>query len=193
MTPGAARVGIATLFIGLSSIVGRAGTNATTLAPTAAQLKPLQGSWEGFSAGHEAAGKITVTISGNSLEYQGATAKDRYTSTFTLNTDTYPAQIRSTITEGPSRSDAGHPVYAIYKIVDETLTLVGIEGSGEEPPKSFSDDKPLFNASDGTLQIFGQEGSLPEKARVPEGSGIFRYDLKRRRPASDKTEPSKAK
>jgi hypothetical protein len=39
-----------------------------TNQPTAAELQPLQGTWEGFMAGNEAHGKYTIKITGNSLQ-----------------------------------------------------------------------------------------------------------------------------
>jgi hypothetical protein len=40
-----------------------------TNQPTAAELQPLQGTWEGVLVGQEKDGKITMTITGNSLHY----------------------------------------------------------------------------------------------------------------------------
>src|SRR5260370_1603815 len=50
----------------------------TLAAPTAAELKPLQGYWEGEGAG----GKCSITITGNSLLYPAGT--NWFETTFTL-------------------------------------------------------------------------------------------------------------
>src|SRR6185436_8273901 len=122
----------------------------TTDQPTAAELEPLQGSWEGVLVGQEAAGKISITITGNSLHFQGLSASQRYETTFTLPAGTYPQQLRATIKDCPEPcDDIGKVVFAIFKIEDGTLTLVGIQASAEQPPKTFGEipgfeDKRIF-------------------------------------------------
>ena len=106
----------------------------------AAELQPLQGSWEGVMVGQEAAGKISITITGNSLDYKRQGSAQWYKAAFTLPPGTYPPQIQATIKDCPEPcDDIGKVVYAIFKIEDGTLTLVGIQGSGVEPPKSFGE------------------------------------------------------
>lgn len=118
--------------------------------PIAAELQPLQGSWEGVMVGQEAAGKISITITGNSLDYQRQGSTQWYKTTFTLPAGTYPPQLRATINDCPEPcDDIGKVVYAIFKIEDETLTLVGIQASAVEPPKTFGeipglDDDRIF-------------------------------------------------
>jgi hypothetical protein len=107
--------------------------------PTAAELQPLQGTWEGFMAGNEAAGKITVTIAGNSLRFQ-RDADFWFDTTFTLPAGTYPQQLHSTIKDcAEPCDDVGKVVFAIFKIEEETLTLVGIQATAAEPPKTFGE------------------------------------------------------
>ena len=126
--------------------------------PTAAQLQPLQGTWEGFMAGREADGKITVTITGNSLRFHRDT-DFWYETTFTLPA-TYPPQLHATIKDCPEPCDEiGKVVFAIFKVEDETLTLVGIQASAAEPPKTF--------------------GEIPGF----EDNRIFRYKLKKAQPS----------
>ena len=128
--------------------------------PTAAQLQPLQGSWEGVLVGREKAGKISITIKGNSLHFQGLNASEWYETTFTLPAGTYPQQLHATIQdcEEPC-DDVGKKVYAIYKIEDGTLTLAGIQATAKEPPKTF--------------------GELPGF----EDDRVFRYKLKKAQPS----------
>lgn len=124
--------------------------------PPAARAHPLQGTWEGVQKGHE--GKYTITITGNSLHYQGPDPKEWYETTFTLPVGTYPEQLHATITKGPDPAAIGQVVFAIFKIADGTLTIVGFAGGPEDAPISF------------------------------EGSQSFRYDLQKVQPQKQKTE-----
>ena len=124
--------------------------------PTAAELQPLQGSWEGVLVGQEAAGKVSITITGNSLHFQGLSTDEWYETTFTLPAGTDPQQLHATIKDCPEPcDDIGKVVFAIFKIEDGTLTLVGIQASAAEPPKTF--------------------GEIPGL----EDNSIFRYTLKK--------------
>jgi len=105
--------------------------------PTAAELQPLQGSWEGVLMGQEAAGKISITITGNALHFQGLNPTEWYETTFTLPAGTYPQQLHATIKDcAQPCDDIGKVVFAIFKIEDGTLTLVGIQATAVEPPKT---------------------------------------------------------
>ena len=127
--------------------------------PTAAELEPLQGLWEGVLVGEEAAGKVSITIKGNSLHFQGLNG-DEFETTFTLPRGTYPQQLHATIRNCPdSCPDIGKKVFAIYKIEEGTLTLVGIQATATEPPKTF--------------------GEVPGI----EDNRIFRYKLKKAPPS----------
>lgn len=132
----------------------------TTNQPTAADLQPLQGSWEGALVGQEAAGKVSITITGNSLHFQGLNPDEWYETTFTLPTGTYPQQLHATIKDCPHPcDDIGKVVLAIFKIEDGTLTLVGIQATAVEPPKTFGEFPGL------------------------EDNRIFHYKLKKARPS----------
>ncbi len=111
-----------------------------TNQPIAAELQPLQGSWEGVLVGDEASGKVSITITGNSLHFQRLSMDDWFETTFTLPAGTYPQQLHATIKNCPEPCpDIGKVVFAIFKIEDGTLTLVGIQASGVEPPKTFGE------------------------------------------------------
>src|SRR5215213_4717377 len=112
----------------------RAQDAPATTQPTAAQTQPLQGSWEGVQVGQEPAGKYTLTITGNSLHFQGPKTDDRYEATFTLPAGTVPQQLHATITESSNPDDIGRVVFAIFKIEGGTLTLVRF---GRNPPMIF--------------------------------------------------------
>src|SRR6185436_20415463 len=105
--------------------------------PIAAELQPLQGSWEGVLVDQEAAGKVSITITGNSLHFQGLKPTEWYETTFTLPAGTYPQQLHATIKDcSHPCDDIGKVVYAIVKIEDGTLNLVGIQATAGEPPKT---------------------------------------------------------
>lgn len=84
--------------------------------------------------GQESAGKYTITITGNSLHFQGPKTDDRYEATFTLPAGTVPQQLHATITDSSNPDDIGLVVSAIFKIEDGTLTLVRFGGN---PPITF--------------------------------------------------------
>ena len=107
--------------------------------PTAKELQLLQGTWEGFMVGEEANGKITITITGNSLTFHRDT-NFWFETTFTLPAGTNPNQLRATIKDCADKKSIGEVVPAIYKIEDRTLTLAGEPQGGSkafEDPGSF--------------------------------------------------------
>jgi uncharacterized protein (TIGR03067 family) len=150
-----------------------------TNQPTAAELKPLQGTWEGVLVGQESAGKIIITFTGNSLRFQGLNTNEWYEATFTLPTETNPQQLRATITGCPRTNDIGTVVGAIFKIEDGALTLAGIQDRDQEPPKSFGDDKPLSKIADGPFTLSGSVPGVLDGAKAFEDNTLFRYELRK--------------
>ncbi len=109
--------------------------------------------------GHEADGKVTITITGNSLRFRRDT-NFWFDTTFTLPAGTYPQQLHATIKDCPEPcDDVGKVVFAIFKVEGLTMTLAGIQASSVEPPKTF--------------------GEIPGI----EDSRIFRYKLKKAPPS----------
>jgi len=106
----------------------------STPAQLAAELKPLQGYWEGEGAG----GKCSITITSNSLHYRNSAGW--FKTTFTLPVGTDPQQLHATIKDSspPSTNAIGTVVFAIFKIEDGTLTLAEDDMS-DKPPKTFAD------------------------------------------------------
>jgi uncharacterized protein (TIGR03067 family) len=141
----------------------------TTNQPTAAELERLQGSWEGVIVGQEAAGKISINITGNSLHFQGLSTNQWYETTFTLPAGTNPQQLHATIKGCPQPDAIGKVVFAIFKIEDGTLTLAGIQASAVEPPKTFGEGQGF------------------------EDHSIFRYELKKVQLQKKVTQPPKSK
>lgn len=158
-----------------ASFIATAGEQLTTKAkcvvnqPTNAELQLLQGTWEGAVVGDNSHGKITITITGNSLHFQRDT-NFWFATTITLPAGTDPKQLYATI-KGcpPSQADSiGKVVGAIFKIEDGTLTLAtgGSDSSPEGPPKSFE---------------------------ATEDKGLTRYELRKVQPHKQNSEPPKSK
>jgi uncharacterized protein (TIGR03067 family) len=127
-----------------ASFIANAGEELTTKAkcvvnqPTNAELQLLQGTWEGVMVGNESQGKITITITGNSLHFHRDT-NFWFETTITLPAGKDPKQLHATI-KGcpPSQAESiGQVVRAFFKIEDGTLTLATIGDDAEETPKSF--------------------------------------------------------
>ena len=109
-----------------------ARANGATNQPTAAELKPLQGDWEGEGAG----GKCSITITGNSLHYRNNAGW--FQTTFILPVGTDPQQLHATIKDcSPPTNAIGTVVFAIFKIENETLTLAEDDMS-DKPPATFA-------------------------------------------------------
>jgi hypothetical protein len=168
-----------------------AQTTGTTNQPTAVELQRLQGSWEGV--GKESAGKISLTITDNSLRFQGLSTNDWYETTFTLPAGTAPEQLHATIKGCPQPDAIGKVVFAIFKIEDGTLTLAGIQDSAVEPPKTFEEDKSLFKVEDATFNFVGRKPSVLDGPLGFEDNSIFRYDLKKVQLQKKVTQPPKTK
>src|SRR5688572_8566940 len=99
-------------------------------------LRPLQGTWEGFSLNQEkpdgppvkGTNTITVTVTGNSLHFQRDT-NFWFETAITLPAGAEPQQLHATIKRGAS--SVGEVIVVIFKIEDGTLTLATDNGSGE--------------------------------------------------------------
>src|SRR5580765_4351322 len=88
---GALAFSFAALFTACPSSPTQTAAEPSTPTPIAAELKPLQGDWEGEGAG----GKCSITITGDSLHYRVGTTW--YKTTFTLPAGTDPQQLHATI------------------------------------------------------------------------------------------------
>jgi len=108
---------------------------------TAADLRRLQGHWEGSG---ESSGE-SISITGNSLNYH-RDANFWYKTTFTLLEGTDPQVLRITIKDcsGEPPAAISKVVFALFKIEDGTLTLAspynGEAGRPQRQPKSFEDE-----------------------------------------------------
>ena len=132
--------------------------------------------------GHEASGKISITITGNSLHFQGLNTNDWYETTFTLPAGTYPQQLHATIKDCPQPcDDIGKVVFAIFKIEDGTLTLVGIQASSAEPPKTF-----------GEIPGFDNDRIFRYKLKKAQPS-ILRDEIKKVQPQKKVIQPPRSK
>ena len=116
----------------------------------------LQGTWEGVEKGEEGKGKSTMTVTGNSMHFQGADKEEWYKATFKVLPSKDPQQLQATITESPAKEFVGKTSTAIFKIEDGTLTLSGKKpGTSGTPGASSSGssgrpDRPRSSASRST-------------------------------------------
>lgn len=166
--PIIALVCLVATFLAMAGEEPTAKTKGAVDQPTAAELQPLQGTWEGAAVGEGSHQRITVTITGNSLHFH----RDKdfwFETTITLPAGTNPRQLHATIKGCPpsQASSIGQVVGAIFKVEEGILTLAtGGDGSGEPPtPKSFE---------------------------APEDKGLTRYELRKAQPQK-KNNPPKAK
>jgi len=139
---------IITVICVVAPFIANAGEQLTAKAkaaanePTAVELQPLQGTWEGVLVGDTAHQKITITITGNSLHFHRDT-NFWFETTFTLPPGKDPMQLHATIKGCPPSQGVsiGQVVRAFFKIEDGTLTLATIGDDAEETPKSFEATK----------------------------------------------------
>jgi hypothetical protein len=106
--------------------------------PIDTELQALQGIWEGIMVGHESDGKITITITGNTLHFH-RDANFWFATGITLPADKDPKQFHATIKDCPpsQASSIGEIVRVFYKIEGGILTLATIGDDTEETSKSF--------------------------------------------------------
>jgi len=97
----------------------------------------LQGTWKGYEVGRATDGTCRLVISGNTLDYRGASANDWCKGTFTLREDTTPKQLVGVMSECDDPQYVGKTVHAIYRIDADTLTLAGSEPGSAEVPAGF--------------------------------------------------------
>jgi len=112
----------------------------STPTRTAADLRRLQGYWEGD--GREGNGprlKCSITITGNALHFYRDT-NYWFETTFTLPAGTAPQQLHATIKDASHRDHIGAVVFGIFKIEDGTLTLAALDHKAELP-ESFADEQ----------------------------------------------------
>jgi hypothetical protein len=128
---GALALSLAALFTACRSTPAQTAAESRTPTPITAELRPLQGDWEGEGPG----GQCSITITGNSLHYRAGA--NWWKTTFTLPAGADPPQLHATITDSSPPNGIGQVVFAIFKIEDGTLTLA--VGMPDEPPKTFPD------------------------------------------------------
>lgn len=132
----------------------------TTHSPTASELQHLQGHWEGDGA----AGKCSITITGNSLHFYART-DFWFKTTFALPAGTDLQQLHATIKDSsPPTNGIGQVVVAIFKIEEGTLTLAV---DGDEPPKAFPGASSLYTLKKVQPQRRNAEASTSKEPETP--------------------------
>jgi uncharacterized protein (TIGR03067 family) len=171
--------GLTALLLFLPCVLTNAPAADTTNQQAAVELQRLQGAWEGVLLGQESAGKVSITITTNSLRFQGRDKHDWYVAKFTLLTETNPQQLHTTITGAHQTNHIGSVVRAIFKIEGETLSLAGIQDNDQEPPKTFSEPKPAVKSPNGPLDLSGSALGGLVTAKPFEDDTVFRYKLQK--------------
>jgi uncharacterized protein (TIGR03067 family) len=118
----------------------RAEDPAKPAAAQDPQTAALQGKWEGVEVRREDAGKCTLTIRGNTVEFQGGNKDEWYKGTFTLPANTTPLQMDATIKDCPAPQAIGLVAHASYKIENGALTLISYRPGTPSAPKDFVGD-----------------------------------------------------
>lgn len=129
---------IAAVFIANAAEQPTATAKVAVNQPTAADQQLLHGTWEGVMVGQEKDGKITITLTDNSLHFHRDT-NFWFETTITLPAGKHPKQLHATIKGCPpsQASSIGQVVRAFYQIEDGTLTLATMGDDAEETPKGF--------------------------------------------------------
>ena len=99
-------------------------------------LSKLQGIWVGEELGG-GKGECRVTISGDSMRFQGARPQEWYVGKLTLIPNTNPRQATVLIAECGIQKYVNQTAKAIYKIKGKTLTIAGNEPGNEVVPTAF--------------------------------------------------------
>ena len=120
---------------GGTAIAVKAAHGSTTTA-SAGSDAALQGTWVGQETGRRQ-GEIHLTVSGNSMKFQGASAEEWYEATLTLKTDANPKQAVARVEKCPFQQYVGKTANFIYKIEGKTLTLAGTEPGSDDSPTGF--------------------------------------------------------
>lgn len=154
-------------FAGLTALTLLALSSAALLtadqnitSPADAELKRLQGYWEGEGEG----GKCSIAITNSTLFYRAGTSW--FQTTFILPKSTDPRQLHATITESsaPKDNSVGTVVTTIFKIEDETLTLVTFHGSEKPSPEAFDNVPGRYTVKKAQPP---KENNEPKKANEP--------------------------
>jgi uncharacterized protein (TIGR03067 family) len=97
----------------------------------------FEGTWIGHETTPGQEGQVSLTITGQTVEFHGASANDWLKGTFTLRDDANPKQFTGVVTDCGAPEYIGKTCYAIYKIEDGTLTVAGYEPGAAGFPSAF--------------------------------------------------------
>lgn len=138
-------VGVGVLSLGLAE-AAEPTKGGVVGPPLTAELRALQGTWEGVVVGDDSHGRITITITGDAFHFHRDT-NFWFATKIVLPPKTEPRQLHATIKEcAKGQEDSvGKTVVAIYNVEAGRLTLATRGGGGEDVPKSFdaSEDKGI--------------------------------------------------
>ncbi len=109
--------------------------NPDVAKPTPSVTTALQGDWRGQEIGGGAK-PASLVFQGSNFEFRSADTNEWYKAAFTVY-ETNPKQLVAVITDCPVREYVGVTTYAIYQLVDGTLTLTGNEPGNPLSPAGF--------------------------------------------------------
>jgi uncharacterized protein (TIGR03067 family) len=115
--------------VAISSLCGCVSTSKR-------DLSALQGAW----VGQEVAGppgECRMSISGDSLKFQGARPEEWYSARLTMRSDTAPKQAAILIENCSVQKYIGKTAKGIYKLERGTLTIAACEPGDESVPTGF--------------------------------------------------------
>jgi RNA polymerase sigma factor (sigma-70 family) len=123
------------LAVGATSIAVKAAHGANNSGGPGGAAS-LQGTWIGEEVGGQS-GQCRLTVSGDSLRFQGARASEWYAGKLTLEQNTSPKQATILITECGFAQYVGKTARSIYKLEQNTLTIAGNEPGVDATPTGF--------------------------------------------------------
>ena len=121
------------LAAGTTTIAVKASHEAQAADKTDAAL---QGTWLGTETGGPA-GECRMTVTGDTLKFQGARPQEWYEGKLTLAQNTTPKQVVILITDCPVPQYKNTTANTIYKIEGQTLTIAGNEPGNAAWPTGF--------------------------------------------------------
>lgn len=102
-------------------------------------LKKLQGTWIGTEDGQEDKGKVTLSVEGNKIQFQGWQPQEWYKGTIELGEKGEIDRLYATIKDCPIAEFVDKVCNAIYEIDDESLSVASRPPGDPKQPSGFDD------------------------------------------------------
>ena len=105
--------------------------------PHKSDLDTMQGQWSGRELTGNAQGGLSLTISGQTLDYHNADNSEWYKGIITLREDTAPKQFFFLLTGSPDSQYVGKTAPGIYRFEAGTLYITVFGPDEPNPPSTF--------------------------------------------------------